>query len=93
MSEEIKLNYAPIEKALANLRTNIQSLENRIPSDAQSDISLDMVNKVNEINLLLEDVLSSYQALLLTHEQETLEAVNQLLETEERIASNIQIVK
>lgn len=93
MSEEVKINYTPIEKALVNLKTSAQAMDYDIVDDCQGDNMLDMITKINEINHLLEEVLSTYQSLLLEHGQSTVEAINQFVESEQAIASSIQFLE
>jgi Family of unknown function (DUF5344) len=93
MSEEVKINYTPIEKALVNLKTSAQAMDYDIVDDFQGDNMLDMITKINEINHLLEEVLSTYQSLLLEHGQSTVEAINQFVESEQAIASSIQFLE
>lgn len=93
MSEEVKINYTPIEKAMANLKMSAQAMDYDIVGDRQSDNILDIISKINEINHLLEEVFSIYQSLLLEHGQSTVEAINQFVESEQAIASSIRFLE
>lgn len=93
MSEEIKLVDAPVEKALAELKSSIQAFETSFSKGEKGDNSLEMVEKVNEIKQTFEEIAKSYQELLLNNSEATKQATAQLKETEASMASAFHLLK
>lgn len=93
MSEEIKLVDAPVEKALAELKSSIQAFETSFSKGGKGDNSLKMVEKINEIKQTFEEITTAYQSLLLNNSEATKQGIEDLKETEASVASAIQLLK
>ncbi|GIP63443.1 hypothetical protein J32TS6_19980 [Virgibacillus pantothenticus] len=93
MSEEIKIAHGPIQKTITKLEMTTQQLNSDMTSGYVGENTLDMTKKLEELNHLLEDVLASYQVMLLEHGKSTMDAVDQFIESEQSIASSIQFIK
>ncbi|CDQ41149.1 MULTISPECIES: YwqI/YxiC family protein [Virgibacillus] len=94
MSKEIKLQQEPVIQALTNLKTATESMDaTGLGKEIEGNNTLDMVTKINEINHQLEDILTTYQTILLNHEQETAKAVDNFMQTEQMIASSMELSK
>ncbi|API92786.1 MULTISPECIES: DUF5344 family protein [unclassified Virgibacillus] len=93
MSEEIKIAHGPIQKTITKLEMTTQQLNSDMTSGYVGENTLDMTKKLEELNHLLEDVLASYQVMLLEHGKSTMDAVAQFIESEQSIASSIQFIK
>ncbi|WP_077302956.1 DUF5344 family protein [Virgibacillus pantothenticus] len=93
MSEEIKIAHDPIQKTITKLEVTTQQLNSDMTSGHVGENTLDMTKKLEELNHLLEDVLASYQVMLLEHGKSTMDAVDQFIESEQSIASSIQFIK
>ncbi|SHH65949.1 DUF5344 family protein [Virgibacillus chiguensis] len=93
MSDEIKVTHTPIQKAITNVETTSNQLHvNRISTQLANN-TLGMARKLEEMNDLLEDLISKYQALLLEHGETTMKAVNLFIESEQATASSMNLIK
>ena len=90
---EIKVAQTPIEQSLGNLKQSAQALEPSFAKDMKGDNVLDMVEKLNEMNHSLEEVLRLYQELLIQNEASTKQAVETIKQTDEQVASQIRVLK
>lgn len=93
MGEEIKVVQDPIEAALANMQSSIQSMETAFSTDITGENKLEMVDKLNEIRQDCEAILTAYQTLITSNVEATRQSVESFVENEEAIASAIQPLK
>lgn len=93
MSSEVKVVQTPVEQALGNLKQSIQALEPSFAKDIKGENVLDVMDKLNEMNHSLQEVLSLYQELLIQSEASTTQAVEAIKQTDEQLASQIRILK
>lgn len=93
MSGEIKVQRAPVEKGIAELRASIQALETSFAKEIQGQNKLDVVNTFNEIKSEYDQLLSQFETLFINNVQSTEDAVASLQETEQRVAADIRIMK
>ncbi|WHX26448.1 YwqI/YxiC family protein [Virgibacillus halodenitrificans] len=91
MSTEIKLQHAPVEKGIAEMRSSIEAMDSSLSSEIDGDNKLDMVDAFNEIKLEYDELLSQFEALFLHNVQATEEAVANIRETEQKIASDMKV--
>jgi len=93
MSTEIKLVDAPIEAALAELKSSIQSMETTFSKEIEGENVLDMVNKLNEMKASFEEIVTIYQALLVSNVDGTKDSIEAFQEMESSLANSIQLLK
>ncbi|MYL57878.1 hypothetical protein GLW20_10195 [Virgibacillus halodenitrificans] len=91
MSTEIKLQHAPVEKGIAEMRSSIEAMDSSLSSEVDGDNKLDMVDAFNEIKLEYDELLSQFEALFLRDVQATEEAVANIRETEQKVASDMKV--
>lgn len=89
MSTEIKIKQSEIEQALTQMKSSTEALASSFPSSIGSGNRLDVVNRLNEINRALEQLTENYKALLLHNEQMTRQSVQQMVEKDQQLSSNI----
>jgi len=93
MSTEIKLVDAPIEAALAELKSSIQSMDTTFAKNIEDENTLDIVNKMNEMKATFEEIVTMYQALLVNNVDGTKDSIEAFKETEASLANSIQLLK
>lgn len=91
MSTEIKIKQSEIEQALTQMKSSSEALTSSFPSSIGSGNQLDVVNKLNEINRKLEQLTENYKALLLHNEEMTRQSVQQMMEKDQQLSSNMQL--
>ena len=92
MSNEIKIEFSPIEKALIDLRTSIKALDKTLAEEFEEGNELEMVDECNEIKTYYDELFASYESLLIHNIESTDDAVATLQETERMIGNNIRLL-
>ena len=93
MSTEIKLVDAPIEAALAELKSSIQLMDTTFSKEIEGENVQDMVNKLNEMKASFEEIVTMYQALLVSNVDGTKDSIEAFKEMESSLANSIQLLK
>ncbi|WP_404469220.1 YwqI/YxiC family protein [Sutcliffiella horikoshii] len=91
MSTEIKIKQSEIEQALSQMKSSSEALTSSFPTAIGSGNRLDVVNKLNEINRTLEQLTENYKALMLHNEEMTRQSVEQMVEKDQQLSSNMQL--
>lgn len=93
MIDEIKLKKTVVDQALTGLSSASENLDVSFSSKVKGRNVLDLVEKFHEIEDLFEDTLVAYQDLLSNNMLLTKQVVDKLDETDEVIASKIELIK
>ena len=56
MSEEVKLNQAPVENAVAELKSSAHAFEATFSEGTEGDNRLDMMEQMNELKQSFNDI-------------------------------------
>ncbi len=91
MSDLIRLVKLDIESALSEVKTTANALEADYATTDLGENVLEMAEKFVEINQTLTTVLKTYQELLIHNEAATKQLIETMEQTEERVASQIQV--
>ena len=86
MSTEIKLDYSQVKSSLNELNSVATEFESSLSSHKERENMLDMVNELNELKQSFDELISSYQQLLLNNTNTALQAVETMRETDETLA-------
>lgn len=89
MGTEVKISFSDVEQTLNEMESSGQALES-IHVMIADDNQLDMADKLNTINQALDDVIVSYQSLLLNNKEATIRSVQTMQKTDEKAADAIQ---
>jgi|GEM_PF-5543556 len=90
---EIKIETAPINRALNDLSTAGQAFNGEFSKELQGDNELSLADKIDEINQYYEKIKQTYQQLLTSNIASTRRAVEVMNEKDEEIAVSMQIPK
>ena len=88
MSNEVKIVYADVEEQLAVIENATSSLKPTAELPIEGN-TLDVVTKLNELSIQLEQILTSYQMVLQNNIQTTRNSVQYMKEQDQRISTNI----
>ncbi|GAA0430416.1 MAG: DUF5344 family protein [Bacillota bacterium] len=78
MNEEVKIERAPIDKALSELQATIQNFEKSYTSMNKEDNTGVILHKLEEIKNTFEQINSSYHALKHNNSKATNQAVEKM---------------
>ena len=88
MSNEVKVVYADVEEQLGVMESAASTLKPSAEPPIEGN-TLEVVTKLNELSLQLEQILTSYQAVLQNNIQTTENSVQYLKEQDQRISTTI----
>ena len=88
MSNEVKVVYADVEEQMGVMENAASTLKPTAEPPIEGN-TLDVVTKLNELSLQLEQILTSYQAVLQNNIQTTENSVQYLKEQDQRISTTI----
>lgn len=88
MSNEVKVVYADVEEQLGVMENAASTMKPTAEPPIEGN-TLDVVTKLNELSLQLEQILTSYQAVLQNNIQTTENSVQYLKEQDQRISTTI----
>ncbi|MFS0875603.1 YwqI/YxiC family protein [Solibacillus isronensis] len=88
MSNEVKVVYADVEEQLGVMESAASTLKPAAEPPIEGN-TLEVVTKLNELSLQLEQILTSYQAVLQNNIQTTETSVQYLKEQDQRISTTI----
>lgn len=88
MSNEVKVVYADVEEQLGVMENAASALKPTAEPPIEGN-TLDVVTKLNELSLQLEQILTNYQAVLQNNIQTTENSVQYLKEQDHRISTTI----
>lgn len=86
---EIKVVDHAVDGALTSLKQSAQDFESDLTIDKGQN-QLNLVDKIEEINQQLDELVNSYRALLLQNEKDTRNAVEALKEADRLAASGLR---
>lgn len=88
MSNEVKVVYADVEEQMGVMENAASTLKPTAEPPIEGN-TLDVVTKLNELSLQLEQILTSYQVVLQNNIQTTENSVQYLKEQDQRISTTI----
>ncbi|OEH56310.1 hypothetical protein AQ616_01970 [Oceanobacillus sp. E9] len=91
MSREIKIQQAPTEKSILELKTMIEELHKDIGETINGNKQIKMVDAYNEIKEEYESILSDYITLFQNNVNATEQAVKDMIELDHKLSEHIRI--
>jgi ElaB/YqjD/DUF883 family membrane-anchored ribosome-binding protein len=82
---EIKFQYNDIERVLKEMAMASTSLEPSLPKDVVKNNQLDVTKKMEQINRLLEDIMTNYKDLFAQNESMVQSSVEAMKATDESL--------
>ncbi|MBD1380445.1 YwqI/YxiC family protein [Bacillus sp. IB182487] len=90
MSEEMKIRYGEVESAISKIESSAGSFETSLLKEIAGGNELDVVNKLNELNNLLEEVGEAYKQVLKANNQSVRTTIESIKEADHNIGSSIR---
>lgn len=91
MGKEIKIQFSEAERALTNLKTKTDALNNSIPVDNGHGNQLEVMDRLNELNASLQELLFNYQSFLTKNESTAQEVLKDMKEFEKMISKQFEM--
>lgn len=90
MSQEVKVRYGDVEAAISKIESASEAFESSLLKDMASGNELNVVNKLNELNHLLQEVGKAYKNILSENNRNVRKSLEELKEEDRKISSAIQ---
>ena len=88
MTNEIKMIYAEAETQLSLMETEVNALDPKVAVETTGNV-LDVATKLNSVAKELENVLTTYQTLLVNNIKTSKNSVQYMKEQDEKISAAI----
>ncbi|WP_332651322.1 YwqI/YxiC family protein [Lysinibacillus sp. 54212] len=89
MTTEIKIQYEQVAQALESLYKSIQSIDPTFQITIGGDNRLEVVTKLNELNIKLQKANTLYKEILTLNEELTGQSVEYMKETDKQLSTAI----
>ena len=89
MTTEIKIQYEQVLQSLENLYKSIQLIDPTFRVIVGGDNQLEVVTKLNELNLKLQNANTLYKEILILNEYLTRKSVDYMKETDIQLSATI----
>ncbi|WP_146548950.1 YwqI/YxiC family protein [Rummeliibacillus suwonensis] len=93
MSTEIKIKQTDIDQALSKMKSSTNTLHTSLPSAIGEDNVLTIIQKWKGLHQALGQVLESYKVLLIQNEETSRQAVQSMIELDEKLGDHHQMLK
>ncbi|WP_148357616.1 DUF5344 family protein [Peribacillus simplex] len=91
MSEEMKVRYGDVEDAISKIESASEAFETSLMKEMASGNELDVVNKLNELNGMLEEIGMAYKNVLKENNQSVIKILQEIKEVDHNISSSIKV--
>jgi hypothetical protein len=91
LSEEMKVRYRDVEDAISKIESASDAFETSLMKEMASGNELDVVNKLNELNGMLEEIGTVYKNVLKENNQSVIKILQELNEVDHNISSSIKV--
>ncbi|MCM3169368.1 DUF5344 family protein [Peribacillus frigoritolerans] len=91
MSEEMKVRYRDVDDAISKIESASEAFETSLMKEMASGNELDVVNKLNELNGMLEEIGTVYKNVLKENNQSVIKILQELKEADHNISSSIKV--
>jgi Family of unknown function (DUF5344) len=90
MTKEMKIRYRDVEDAISKIENASDAFETSLMKGIAGGNELEVVNKINELNNVLEEVGQGYKKVLKENNQSVIRSLQNLKETDQNISSSIK---
>jgi len=86
---EIRIKYSDVEESLSKIQSAVQSLKPNIPKSLGEGNILESIDKLNNLNQILQQTLVTYQQLTAKNIEGTHKSVKMMQETDEGLVTTM----
>ena len=88
---EIKFQFHDIERVLKEMTMASTSLEPTMPKDVVKNNQLDVTKKIEQVNMLLETIMTNYKELLAQNESMVRSSVEAMKATDQSLKTSMSL--
>jgi len=88
---EIKFQFHDIERVLKEMAMASTSLEPTMPKDVVKNNQLDVTKKIEQVNMLLETIMTNYKELLAQNESMVRSSVEAMKATDQSLKTSMSL--
>ncbi|MDO6654411.1 DUF5344 family protein [Anaerobacillus sp. 1_MG-2023] len=91
MSNELLVKFSEVEQSISRIEKSLSSFNTELPKNTGEGNTLDVVNRLNELNHMLTEVGNAYKQILAENNQTVRDSVQQLENADKKLSSSIQL--
>ncbi|MBF0707840.1 YwqI/YxiC family protein [Alkalihalobacillus hwajinpoensis] len=91
MSNELLVTFSEVEQSISRIEKSLSAFNAELPKNTGEGNTLDVVNRLNELNHMLTEVGNAYKQILTENNQTVRESVQQLENADKQLSSSIQL--
>ncbi|MGA9289038.1 MAG: DUF5344 family protein [Anaerobacillus sp.] len=91
MSNELLVKFSEVEQSISRIEKSLSAFNAELPKNTGEGNTLDVVNRLNELNHMLTEVGNAYKQILTENNQTVRESVQQLENADKKLSSSIQL--
>ncbi|MGB7999397.1 MAG: DUF5344 family protein [Anaerobacillus sp.] len=91
MSNELLVKFSEVEQSISRIEKSLSAFNAELPKNTGEGNTLDVVNRLNELNHMLTEVGNDYKQILTENNQTVRESVQQLENADKKLSSSIQL--
>nr|WP_237438650.1 DUF5344 family protein [Pseudalkalibacillus hwajinpoensis] len=85
------VKFSEVEQSISQIEKSLGVFNAELPKNAGEGNTLEVVNRLNEINHMLTEVGNAYKEILTLNNQTVRESVQQLENADQKLSTSIQI--
>ncbi|WP_164214735.1 DUF5344 family protein [Virgibacillus sp. YIM 98842] len=93
MDEEIKLEDAPVQQSLNELKSTIEAMEHVYSKNVSGDSNMEVVEKLRQMKQQMDVINRTYQTVLRENTESANLVLEKLKETDRTAAYSFQLLK
>jgi hypothetical protein len=90
LSDQIKVEFGTVRQAVSNMESMTESLDPALRQDLAGDNVLDLVEKINQLNLILEQQGEEFKRILRLNHESVRESADLLDETDHQLSVSME---
>jgi Family of unknown function (DUF5344) len=91
VSNEMLIKFSEVEQSISQIEKSLSAFNAELPKNTGEGNTLDVVNRLNEINHMLTEVGNAYKEILTLNNQTVCESVQQLENADQQLSTSIQL--
>ncbi|MDQ0232772.1 DUF5344 family protein [Metabacillus malikii] len=90
MGEQLKVSYEEVRKVVKGMNDATNAIQADTSKEIGSGNALEVVNKINEMNLMIQQLTEEYKAMLLDHNNKVEKSLDSLHQFDQLVTTYLQ---
>ncbi|MFC7365043.1 MULTISPECIES: DUF5344 family protein [Bhargavaea] len=86
LTNQIKVEFETVRQSVSNMESMTESLDPALPKDLAGSNVLDLIKKINQLNLILEQQGEEFKRILRLNHESVRESADMLDETDHQLS-------